>query len=112
MRIWELPEQSSDTSTAIKPSEKLPLELDLRPKSQQMDIVAFDWSPDGKLLAVGGFDSIVRVWTSKGDEYMIKCHHKVNRINYVFAAVISNLRRWVRREASLASGFQHPESGY
>ena len=112
MRIWELPEQTSDTSTAIKRSQKLPLVLDLMPKSQRMDIVAFDWSPDGKLLAVGCFDSIVRVWTSTGDEYMIKCQHKVNRIEYVFVAVIPNLRRWVRREASLASGFQHPESGY
>ncbi len=42
-----------------------------------MDITSLDWNPQGTLVAVGGFDSIVRIWTKSGDEYMTNPQHRV-----------------------------------
>ena len=82
------------------------------PGSKNMDIIDFDWSPDGKLLAMAGYDAIVRVWTCAGDVYMEQPHHKVKNVNRFFAAIPPDLRFLARRILFTQSGFPRLESGY
>lgn len=37
-----------------------------------------DWNPDGTLLALGSYDSTLRICTQKGELYFAKEQHEVS----------------------------------
>lgn len=79
VRIWELPEASDDGSPFSQPLAKPPIVLRIQAKSETegTDITSLAWNPQGTLVAVGGFDSVLRIWTKSGDEYMTNPQHRV-----------------------------------
>ncbi|KLO10113.1 WD40 repeat-like protein [Schizopora paradoxa] len=78
IRIWELPEASDDGSSFSEPISKPPIVLRIQNKGEVdgTDITSLAWNPQGTLVAVGGFDSVLRIWTKSGDEYMTNPQHR------------------------------------
>jgi transducin (beta)-like 1 len=46
-------------------------------KDVQGDLTALNWNSQGTLLAVGSYDSILRILTSEGDAYFTNYQHRV-----------------------------------
>ncbi|KAF7302961.1 hypothetical protein MKEN_01258700 [Mycena kentingensis (nom. inval.)] len=71
---WTLPPASS-SEFAPPPLEPQQVEHFYNPSSEMGDITALQWNPDGSLVAVGGFDSVLRICTSSGDLYFSHTQH-------------------------------------
>ncbi|EIW86929.1 WD40 repeat-like protein [Coniophora puteana RWD-64-598 SS2] len=72
---WDIPLldkiDSGAAAEPILPTKKL---LDLT-HVVQADLTSFDWSADGKMVAVGSYDSVLRVFGPEGDPYITDgCH--------------------------------------
>lgn len=74
VRIWDLPISQDD---AAAESSNAPVVLEHLPLIDSHDITALDWNPEGTLIATGSYDSILRIWTARGDFYMSHPQHKV-----------------------------------
>lgn len=107
VRIWELPEASDDGSPFSQPLAKPPIVLRIQAKSETegTDITSLAWNPQGTLVAVGGFDSVLRIWTKSGDEYMTNPQH---RVCAAISILVSTSTNPACRVQSSEYGFQNP----
>ncbi|KIJ65057.1 hypothetical protein HYDPIDRAFT_39702 [Hydnomerulius pinastri MD-312] len=89
INYWNVPSGSYDPSPAsqLRPS----VTLSNLATSAQADLTSLDWNPDGSLVAIGSYDSILRICTSAGKIYMTDNHHK----EPVFAAKFSPSGQWI-----------------
>ena len=78
VNLWDLPDPPADGFAEL-PGE--PLVLDDVAKSDQGDLTSFDWNPEGTLLAVGSYDSVLRVCTVEGSVYFSHGQHQVGSGN-------------------------------
>jgi WD40 repeat protein len=74
VHLWDLPAPPAE-NFAETPEE--PLVLEQVSKAEQVDITSLGWSPDGTLLAIGSYDSVLRVCTVEGSLYFSHPQHEV-----------------------------------
>ncbi|GJE85862.1 WD40 repeat-like protein [Phanerochaete sordida] len=73
MNIWHLHEPSPNEPT---PTSESPLTFVHRVDVEQGDLTSLDWSPDGKLLAAGSYDTYLRICDSSGQLYLAESMQK------------------------------------
>jgi len=88
VNYWAVPSGPNNDHTApIQPTLTLPdLTLD-----SQADLTALNWNHDGSLVAIGSYDSILRICTASGETYFKDSHHK----GPIFAAQFSPSGQWI-----------------
>ncbi|KAF5310672.1 hypothetical protein D9619_007721 [Psilocybe cf. subviscida] len=92
VHVWDLPHPPPSANTsefAVGPGEPTVLENVL--KDTQGDLTSLDWSPDGTLLAIGSYDTILRVCTRQGSIYFSHPQHQ----GPIFAARFSKNGAWL-----------------
>ncbi|KAG6380982.1 WD40-repeat-containing domain protein [Boletus reticuloceps] len=89
VNYWDIPPGSYDASNSSPPRPTLTLS-NIAP-SPQADLTSIDWSPDGSLVAIGSYDSALRIYTSAGKAYLKDDHHK----GPIFAAKFSPSGQWI-----------------
>lgn len=70
----------------------------------QGDLTAINWSADGSLLAIGSYDSILRVATATGSIYMTSDLHEVCVLS-TFCDISTLLLPFSRRVPSFQQSF-------
>lgn len=78
--------------------------------SVQADLTALHWSPDGNLLAVGSYDSVLRVCTVTGQLYFSHAQHKVRMLLHILQHICEVLIP-SRREKGPIFAARFSESG-
>lgn len=76
VNLWDLPDPPSNFNEFSDLPGK-PLMLDNVSKAVQGDLTSLNWNPEGTLLAIGSYDSVLRVCTSEGDVYFSHPQHQV-----------------------------------
>ncbi|KAF8628214.1 hypothetical protein AX15_004002 [Amanita polypyramis BW_CC] len=88
VNFWTLP----DPSTPSPPSNLgPPVSLNYFSKSESADLTSLHWSPDGQLLAVGSYDSILRICRPNGELYFTHSQHN----GPIFATRFSKSGGWL-----------------
>ncbi|KAI0328494.1 WD40 repeat-like protein [Cubamyces sp. BRFM 1775] len=90
VHLWNVPgpDQNGDVNTQVDP----PLTCAYPPKEEQGDLTSLDWSSDGSLLAIGCYDSVLRICDTDGKLYFMHTQHDKGPI---FAARFSPGGRWL-----------------
>jgi len=76
VNIWDLPAPPPgvDNFAEVPPP---PIVLDYFSKEEQGDLTSLHWNPDGTLLAIGSYDSVLRICTASGPLYFQHPQHQV-----------------------------------
>ncbi|KAF8167462.1 WD40 repeat-like protein [Crassisporium funariophilum] len=91
VHLWDLPDPPTDPwSFAQAPGE--PIALENVSKALQGDLTSLNWNPEGTLLAIGSYDSVLRVCTSQGSIYFSHPQHQKGPI---FATRFSKNGAWL-----------------
>ncbi|KAH7886002.1 WD40 repeat-like protein [Phlebopus sp. FC_14] len=89
INYWEVPSGSYNHTSA---SQLQPvLTLANLSTSGQADLTSLDWNHDGSLVAIGSYDSALRIYTAFGKLHLADSHHK----GPIFAAKFSLSGQWV-----------------
>ncbi|KAH9898280.1 WD40 repeat-like protein [Cubamyces lactineus] len=90
VHLWNVPgpDQNGDVNTQLDP----PLTCAYPSKEEQGDLTSLDWSSDGALLAIGCYDSVLRICDTEGKLYFMHTQHDKGPI---FAARFSPGGRWL-----------------
>jgi transducin (beta)-like 1 len=76
VNLWDLLDTPL-TSTDFAQSPGPPVRLEHFGNSDQGDLTALHWNTEGTLIAIGSYDSVLRVFTAAGDLYFSHTQHKV-----------------------------------
>ncbi|KAI0778305.1 WD40 repeat-like protein [Trametes elegans] len=89
LHLWNLPGPDKDGNQPayINP----PLTGAYPPKEEEGDLTSLDWSVDGALLAIGCYDSVLRICDTEGKVYFMHNQHD----GPIFAARFSASGRWL-----------------
>lgn len=98
INIWQL----HGTRT---PSSDSPLVFAHLNNSKQGDLTSLDWSPDGRLLAAGSYDTYLRICDASGQLYFAESMQKV--VTSVSAEIFCTEFPGWRRDLSSPRGFLH-----
>jgi transducin (beta)-like 1 len=63
-------------------AEVKPLKISYFSKPEQGDLTSLDWNSDGSLLAIGSYDSILRIVTTSGKLYFSHRQHEVGELQF------------------------------
>jgi WD40 repeat protein len=76
VNLWNLPNPPPNgLESAEAPRE--PIALENVSRAQQKDLTSLDWNSEGTLLALGSYDSVLRVCTNQGSVYFSHPQHQV-----------------------------------
>ncbi|KAF8963926.1 WD40-repeat-containing domain protein [Flammula alnicola] len=92
VNVWDLPDTPPLNSPEFAEAPGEPVALENVSKVTQGDLTSLDWNPEGTLLAIGSYDSILRVCTNKGAIYFSHPQHQKGPI---FAARFSKNGAWL-----------------
>jgi len=87
INIWNIKKPSNGGSLFSDP----PTQFVHLSKQEQADITSLDWNSDGTLIAIGCYDSVLRVCTVNGELYFSHSQHK----GAVFATRFSKSGKWL-----------------
>lgn len=85
---WDIPIAPHDMLPGYPPLPTMKLSLT---NNSQADLTSLDWNHDGSLVAIGSYDSVLRICHASGKTHMIDDHHK----GPVFAAKFSPSGQWI-----------------
>ncbi|TBU34793.1 WD40 repeat-like protein [Dichomitus squalens] len=89
VHIWDIPGPDKDGVTFAKVQP--PLTCAYTAKGSDSDLTSLTWSNDGSLIAVGCYDSVLRICDSEGKAYFTHTQHDKGPI---FAVRFSPSGRW------------------
>ena len=78
MNIWDLPTPPPGVDNFAGDTPP-PTVLDYFSKEEQGDLTSLHWNSDGSLLAIGSYDSVLRICTASGPLYFQHPQHQVIR---------------------------------
>jgi transducin (beta)-like 1 len=76
VKFWNLPEPPA-TEDQFATWGGDPVTVDNHHETVQGDMTALTWNLEGTLLAIGSYDTVLRVLTSEGDAYLTHYQHRV-----------------------------------
>jgi transducin (beta)-like 1 len=71
VNLWDV------VGSSLPASDVKPLKVAYFAKAEQGDLTSLDWNFDGSLLAIGSYDSILRIVTTSGKLYFSHRQHEV-----------------------------------
>jgi transducin (beta)-like 1 len=78
VNLWDLPEPPlTSTDFAQSPGPLVRLEHFGNSDQGDVDSTSLHWNTEGTLVAIGSYDSVLRVFTAAGDLYFSHTQHKV-----------------------------------
>ncbi|KAF5384996.1 hypothetical protein D9615_001189 [Tricholomella constricta] len=89
VNLWNLPKPPEDPNSFATPVA--PIVIDYFVKPEQGDLTSLDWNADGTLVAIGSYDSILRICTSSGSLYFSNPKHQ----GPIFATRFSKSGKWL-----------------
>lgn len=90
VNLWNLPRPPHGVNNFARPPPT-PLVLENFSKSPQGDLTSLHWNSEGTLLAIGSYDSVLRICTNKGTLYFSHPQHQ----GPIFATRFSKDGRWL-----------------
>ncbi|KAF7307468.1 hypothetical protein MIND_00541200 [Mycena indigotica] len=92
VNMWDLPfpPPASSANFSVAPAEG-PHQLEHFPDVIPGDLTNIEWNHDGSLVAIGSYDTVLRIFTITGDLYMSHTQHKAP----IFAARFSRTGKWL-----------------
>ncbi|PPQ76995.1 hypothetical protein CVT25_014812 [Psilocybe cyanescens] len=75
VNLWDLSDPPTNPNEFAE-SPREPLALDNVSRAVQGDLTSLNWNPEGTLLAIGSYDSILRVCTNSGSVYFSHPQHQ------------------------------------
>lgn len=109
VNLWNLPDPPPG-GFAEQPAS--PRSLDYFAKDEQGDLTSLHWNSEGTLIAIGSYDSILRICTSSGDLYF---QHPQHQVIIDFCQPVDVLTVFLfplRRAPYLQRGFRNQAVGY
>ncbi|KJA28617.1 hypothetical protein HYPSUDRAFT_156006 [Hypholoma sublateritium FD-334 SS-4] len=91
VNVWNLPNPPPATSPDFAEAPEDPIALENVSNFSQGDLTSLDWNFDGTLLAIGSYDSILRVCTSSGALHFSHPQHQ----GPIFATRFSRNGTWL-----------------
>ncbi|KAF8198323.1 WD40 repeat-like protein [Mycena galopus ATCC 62051] len=76
VNLWDLPYPPAITSPDFARAPGPPLRLEHFANVDQGDLTALHWNAEGTLIAIGSYDSVLRVCTDSGDLYFSNTQHQ------------------------------------
>jgi transducin (beta)-like 1 len=77
VQFWNLPVRPKDNASYDPYQLEAPMTVVYPPKDDQGDLTSLDWNVDGSLLAIGSYDSTLRICTVSGNLYLSDPTHQV-----------------------------------
>ena len=77
VNLWNIPDPPPNGLESAAKTPGVPIALENASRAQQKDLTSLDWNSDGTLLALGSYDSILRVCTNQGSNYFSHPQHQV-----------------------------------
>ena len=110
--MWNLPDPPPNSlESAEAPGE--PIALENVSRALQGDLTSLDWNSEGTLLALGSYDSVLRVCTNRGSVYFSHPQHQVGEHECFCFYMRSDCSYLVLRRAPyLRRGFRKMVHGY
>jgi WD40 repeat protein len=106
VNLWTVPLDKNDEAAKSKP----PMSLGHHFRGpDQGDLTSLDWNFDGSLLAIGSYDSILRVCTVSGALYFSSTKHRVSLS--VLGTYRTEFMIWENRGQYLPRDFRNPVVG-
>ena len=84
VNFWNLPDPSAPESEFMVWNGH-PTTIDNHVDGIPGDMTALTWNAEGTLLAIGSYDTVLRMITSDGDPYFIHHQHRVRLIGNLLA---------------------------
>lgn len=91
VNLWNLPEPPASKDEFATWSGN-PITIDNHQKDVQGDLTALNWDREGKLVAVGSYDSALRILTSEGNVYFTHYQHRVGPLLNILLMLTHPLR--------------------
>ncbi|KAJ7762388.1 WD40 repeat-like protein [Mycena maculata] len=91
VNLWDLPNPPPMTSADFAQPPGPPRRLEHFPNVDQGDLTALHWNTDGTLIAIGSYDTVLRVCNAQGDLYFSHTQHRAP----IFAVRFSKDGKWL-----------------
>ncbi|KAF4611781.1 hypothetical protein D9613_004153 [Agrocybe pediades] len=91
VNLWNLPDPPPWNSSAFASGPPLPLSLENVSRADQGDLTCLTWNSAGTLLAIGSYDTVLRVYTASGDLYFTNPLHE----GPIFSTRFSKDDKWL-----------------
>ncbi|KAJ7511338.1 WD40-repeat-containing domain protein [Mycena galericulata] len=91
VNLWDLPNPPPATSPDSAQPPGPPRRLEHFGTADQGDLVALHWNTEGTLIAIGSYDTVLRVCTVEGDLYFSHTQHQ----GPIFAVRFSKDGKWL-----------------
>ncbi|KAF9055898.1 WD40-repeat-containing domain protein [Panaeolus papilionaceus] len=88
--IWDLQNPPTESDQFASHSSE-PVTVEIKSMQSSCDLTSLEWNPSGTLLAIGSYDSMLRICTSTGAVYFTHPQHQ----GPVFAARFSKSGKWL-----------------
>ncbi|KAF9444599.1 WD40 repeat-like protein [Macrolepiota fuliginosa MF-IS2] len=90
VNLWSLPEPPASKDEFATWNGN-PITINNYQKDVQGDLTALNWNPEGTLLAIGSYDSVLRILTSEGGAHFTHNQHR----GPIFSVRFSQNGRWL-----------------
>ncbi|KAJ7603123.1 WD40 repeat-like protein [Roridomyces roridus] len=91
VNLWDLPNPPAATSPNFAQAPGPPRRLEHFGAADQGDLTALHWNNEGNLVAIGSYDTVLRVCTVEGDLYFSHTQHQ----GPIFAVRFSKDSKWL-----------------
>ncbi|KAJ7664938.1 WD40 repeat-like protein [Mycena rosella] len=91
VNLWELPYPPPRASPEFGQPPAAPRRLEHFGNADQGDLTALHWNTEGTLIAIGSYDTILRVCTAEGELYFSHAQHQAP----IFAVRFSKDGKWL-----------------
>jgi WD40 repeat protein len=91
VRIWDLPKPPLGLTEFASAPTSDPIIVDWIANKDSADLTSVSWDPAGDLLAIGSFDSILRIAYASGQQYFTNTQHR----GPIFATKFSENGQWL-----------------
>lgn len=108
--IWDLQNPPTESDQFASHSSE-PVTVEIKSMQSSCDLTSLEWNPSGTLLAIGSYDSMLRICTSTGAVYFTHPQHQVGTLSWQFCCRSQVVQFVSRRVLYLLPASQNQGNG-